>query len=37
MGNLLFRKAAQALQQLLGDPERVGVLPGIIAALHTLR
>jgi hypothetical protein len=35
MATLLFRTAAQALQELLRDPERVGVQVGITAALHT--
>jgi len=35
MADMLFHKAAQALQELLADPERVGVQIGITAALHT--
>lgn len=35
MANLLFRKSAQAVQELLGDPQRVGVEVGITSALHT--
>jgi hypothetical protein len=35
MATILFHAAAQALQELLADPERVGVQVGIVAALHT--
>ncbi len=35
MANLLFRTSAQAVQELLGDPQRVGVDVGITSALHT--
>ena len=35
MATLLFRAAAQATRDLLTDPQRLGGLPGMIAALHT--
>jgi hypothetical protein len=35
MATMLFHAAAQALQELLADPERVGVQVGIVASLHT--
>jgi predicted nucleic acid-binding Zn ribbon protein len=35
MATDLFHAAAQALQELLADPERVGVQVGIVASLHT--
>lgn len=35
MADLLFHTSAQALQELLKDPQRVGVAVGISSALHT--
>jgi len=35
MADLLFHASADALQELMKDPERVGVQVGIVAALHT--
>jgi hypothetical protein len=35
MARILFHAAAQALQELLADPKRVGVQVGIVASLHT--
>lgn len=35
MARILFHSAAQALQELLADPQRVGVQVGIVASLHT--
>lgn len=35
MATLLFHSASQALQELLADPQRVGVRIGLVAALHT--
>jgi hypothetical protein len=35
MAEYLFHAAAQALQELLADPERVGVQIGIVSSLHT--
>jgi len=35
MARILFHSAAQALQELLADPQRVGVQIGIVASLHT--
>jgi hypothetical protein len=32
---MLFHAAAQALQELLADPDRVGVQVGLVASLHT--
>jgi predicted nucleic acid-binding Zn ribbon protein len=35
MAECFFHSAAQATQELLADPERVGVQVGIVASLHT--
>ncbi len=35
VANMLFRTSAQALRELLGDPQRVGVEVGLTSALHT--